>query len=83
MQLHRVRLGITRLGEPEQETVVNIHPEDEEFVEDVAGEIQRALEQEEESGDMSPDVMLAALGRVMEEYVGERGRALDTESDDT
>ncbi len=83
MQLHRVRLGITRLGEPEQETVVNIHPEDEEFVEDVAGEIQRALEQEEESGDMSPDVMLAALGRVMEEYVGERERALDTESDDT
>jgi hypothetical protein len=83
MQLHRVRLGITRLGEPEQETVVNIHPEDEEFVEDVAGQIQRALEQEEESGDTNPDVMLAALGRVMEEYVGERERALDTESDDT
>jgi len=81
MELHRVRLGITRLGEPEQETVVNIHPEDEEFVENAAAQIRSVLEQEGESGDMAPDVLLAALGRVMEEVTEKRESTLNSESD--
>jgi len=81
MKLHRVRLGITRLGEPEQETVVNLHPEDEEFVEDAASQIRSTLEQGGEGGDMTTNVLLAALGRVMEEITEERERALDSESD--
>lgn len=81
MQLHRVRLGITRLGEPEQETVVNIHPEDEEFVESAVTNIQNAVEQEGSEDNMTPDVLLAALGRVMEELTEKRERALDSESD--
>lgn len=81
MQLHRVRLGITRLGEPEQETVVNIHPEDEEYVEGAVAKIRNALEQGERGDDMTPDVLLAALGRVMEEVTEKRERALDSGSD--
>jgi hypothetical protein len=83
MRLHRIRLGITKLGEPERETIANIHPEDEDFVEDVAGRIRSALEQEQEDGDTNPNIVLAALGRVMEELVDERERALDPESTDS
>jgi len=83
MRLHRIRLGITKLGEPERETVANIHPEDEDFVDDVAGRIRRALEQEQEDGDTNPNIVLAALGRVMEKLVDERERALDPESTDS
>jgi hypothetical protein len=82
MRLHRVRLGITRLGEPEQETVVNIHPEDEEFVEETAERLQRSLEQDGNEDDRKTDVILAALGRVMQEYVDEREHTLDAESDE-
>ena len=82
MRLHRVRLGITRLGELEQETVVNIHPEDEEFVEETAERLQRSLEQDGDEDDRKTDVILAALGRVMQEYVDERELALDAESDE-
>jgi len=82
MRLHRVRLGITRLGELEQETVVNIHPEDEEFVEETAERLQRSLEQDGDEDDRKTDVILAALGRVMQEYVDEREHTLDAESDE-
>jgi hypothetical protein len=83
MRLHRIRLGITKLGEPERETVVNIHPEDEDFVETVAERVRSALEHEEDDGDTSSDIVLVALGRVMERLVDEREQALNPESTDS
>jgi len=81
MRLHRIRLGIAKLGEPEKETVVNLHPEDEEFVENAAAQIRGALEKGDEQEDKTPDVLLAALGRVMEEITEQRERSLDSEAD--
>lgn len=81
MRLHRIRLGITMLGEPEQETVVNIHPEDKEFVERMAERIKDTLESDEASSDRNTEVKLAALGRLIQKLVNERENSLDAELD--
>jgi hypothetical protein len=79
MRLHRIRLGITMLGEPEQETVVQIHPEDEEIVEDIAKRVYEMLESEEMSKDRDKDVKQAALSRIIQWLEDEYETSLDAE----
>lgn len=81
MRLHRVRLGITMLGEPEQETVVQIHPEDEEIIEDIADRMQETLESDETTKDKDTQVKLAALGRLIQRLEDEREASMDAELD--
>jgi len=81
MSLHRIRLGVTRLGEPEQETVVQFHPEDDTLVEQTAKEIRDRLESDNEFKDKSAQIKLAALGRLIQQLSSEREEALETQLD--
>lgn len=81
MRLHRIRLGITMLGEPEQETVVNIHPEDEDLVESVANRMEKALKTDEEAQDANSQVKLAALGRLIRRLSDKQDASMETELD--
>jgi len=81
MRLHRIRLGITMLGEPEQETVVQIHPEDEEMIESIADRVYETLESDETAKDKDTQVKLAALGRLIQRLEDEREASMDAELD--
>jgi len=79
MRLHRIRLGITMLGEPEQETIVQVHPEDEEIVDDIAERIYRILESDVSSAGKDRQVKLAALGRLIQRLEQEQEASFDSE----
>jgi hypothetical protein len=81
MRLHSIRLGITMLGEPEQETVVHIHPEDEEMAEDIANRLHDLLESDEVSKDKDKQVKLAALGKLIRRLKDEQETSIDAELD--
>lgn len=63
--LIRIRLGITTLGEDEQETVVQIQPEDEQMVNQIADRLQDVLESGAEVDGKDTQVNLAALGKLI------------------
>lgn len=78
-RLQRIRLGITTLGEPEEETVVQIHPEDEDLVDDLVDRFQDTLESDPDLTDKSTQVKLAALGRLIRRLSAEHELSLDTQ----
>jgi hypothetical protein len=81
MRLHRIRLGITMLGEPEQETVVQVHPEDDEIVEDIADKVYQTIESNEAFRDKDIQVKLAALGRLIQRLDEQQEASIDAELD--
>jgi hypothetical protein len=81
MQLHRIRLGITMLGEPEKETVVQIHPEDEDHIDEVIDRVYNTLESDETLKDKDLQVKLAALGKLIQRLEEESEASLDAELD--
>lgn len=81
MRLHRIRLGITMLGEPEDETVVQIHPEDEEHVSKVTERVFELLESDADLRDTDVQVKLAAMGRLIQRLNKKTDASLDAELD--
>ena len=78
-RLQRIRLGITTLGEPEEETVVQVHPEDEEVVDNLVERFLEALESDPDLTDKSTQVKLAALGKLIRRLSAEHELSLDTQ----
>jgi len=81
MRLHRIRLGITMLGEPEQETVVQIHPEDEGLVDEITDRIYEMLESDETLKDKDLQVKLAAIGKLIQRLEAKSKASLDAQLD--
>lgn len=79
LPLQRIRLGITMLGEAEQETVVHVHPEDEQLIKETTDRLQGLLESHEEMRDKEITIQLAALARVIQRLEKERATTLDAE----
>ena len=77
--LIRIRLGITTLGEDEQETVVQIQPDDQQTVDQLADELQQTLESVSNVDSRDTQIDLAALGKLIQRLSQDLDTSLTSE----
>lgn len=78
-RLQKIRVGVTMLGEKEHETVIQLRPEDEPFVDDAVERLYQVLKSEKTFTRASTTAQLAALARLIQRLEQEYESSLDAE----
>lgn len=76
-RLQKIRVGVTMLGEKEQETVIQLYPEDEPLVDDAVNHLYQVFKSDKVLKDASTTVRLATLARLIQRLEQEHESSLD------